>query len=318
MHMFHRSAKFASALLVGFLVNAPLVTTSYSAAPAADDCLSGPKDQTPAGSHWYYRIERGTKRHCWYLKGENDKVSQAAPADSAATANPVSPSVETPTPRSVADARAELPLPQTRFEPQQGVGVSQRVVAPTVNAAGPVNSPAPAAQDANPRTSVIASRWPDPSSVSVAADPVPATDNSDADANSGDDAQTNVAPPPVAVAEVPLAAADSSAVKPPVAMRTLLLVVIGALALAGLTASSIFRLANRQRNSRRPIRRDRRAIWDSVAVDRPSQPNYQGPRARIPQADFPRELRAANDPDERIPDDRITEMLARLARSSMN
>jgi hypothetical protein len=127
------------------------------------------------------------------------------------------------------------------------------------------------------------------------------------------------------VATVPLAAADSSPVKQPVPMQTLLLVVIGALALAGLIGSVVFRFGRRRRNSRRG---SRRVNWDAVAIDRPTPSDYPAARTRMPRADIPRELRAANDPDARIAnvraandgvaDDRITEMLARLARSSMN
>ena len=66
--MSHRSAKFASAILASFLASAALPAISYSAEPATDDCLSGPKDQTPEGSHWFYRIDRPTDRRCWYLR----------------------------------------------------------------------------------------------------------------------------------------------------------------------------------------------------------------------------------------------------------
>jgi hypothetical protein len=346
--MSHRATKFASAVLAIFLANAPLTAMSYSSAAAADDCLLEPKGQTPQGSHWYYRMERGTKRHCWYLKDENDKVSQAAPTNIAPAVRPVSPKPETTARRSLDDARAELPLPQTRFDPQPGVG--QPMAAPAVNAASPDGNQHATAPDAGPQASLIASRWPDPSNVNSPAGPAPATDNSDTNAQ----VDVAAASPPVAaaspaVATVPLAAADLSSVKQPVPMQTLLLVVIGALALAGLIGSVVFRFGSRRRTSRRQKRGSQRVNWDAVAIDRPSPSpsNYPGPRARMPQADIPREFRAANDlnhrvdpddndlndrgdPDDRVhpdgrtadngivPDDRITEMLARLARSSMN
>jgi hypothetical protein len=357
MQMSHRAAKFASVILASFLANAALPAISYSAAPAVDDCLSGPKDQTPEGSHWFYRIERGTKRHCWYLKDASDKVSQAAPANSAPAANPVSPGTGTTTQRSIADAHAELPLPQARFDPPPAASPAQRMAAPPVNAASPDSTPPATARDASQQSSLIASRWPDPSDVNASAGPAPVADNSDAstpdanaqDANAQDaNTQADVAPAAApAVATVPLAAADVSPVKQPVSMQTLLLVVIGALALAGLIGSVIFRLGSRRRNSRRKLRGSQRVNWDSVALDRPSPPNYPAPHARVPRAAIPRELRAANDPyarmandriandfadntvaddrvaddtvaDNRVTDDRITEMLARLARSSMN
>lgn len=351
--MSYRVAKFASAILASVLANVALPAISYSAAPAADDCLSGPKDPTPQGGHWFYHIERGTKRHCWYLKDASDKVSQAAPTNSAPVANSASPGRETisapvanPAPssretaaqRSLADAHAELPLPQTQFDPPPAASPAQPMAAPPANAASPDSNQPATAQDANQQTSLIASRWPDPSNVnappsdaSASADPQPAANNSDANA------EADVAPPPAA-ATVPLAAADVSSVKQPVSMQTLLLVVVGALALAGLIASVIVRFGSRRRSSRQKLRGSQRINWDLVAADRPSPPNYPAPQARMPRAGIPRELRAANDAyarmahdriaeddfadngdaDDRVTDDRIAEMLARLARSSMN
>jgi hypothetical protein len=347
MQMSYRVAKFASAILASVLANAALPAISYSAAPAADDCLSGPKDQAPQGSHWFYRIERGTKRHCWYLKDASGNVSQAAPANTAPVANPASPGRETtsapvanPAPsnrettaqRSLADAHAELPLPQTQFDPPPAAIPAQRMAAPVANEASPDINQRATAQDADQHSSLIASRWPDPSDPNASAAPAPAADNSDANA----EADVAAAPPPP-VATVPLATADVSSVKQPVSMQTLLLVVVGALALAGLIASVIVRFGSRRRRSRKQLRGSQRINWDSVATDRPSPSNYPSPEARMPRAGIPRELRAANDAyarmandrvandfadnggaDDRVTDNRIAEMLARLARSSMN
>jgi hypothetical protein len=342
MQMSYRAAKFASVILASFLASAALPTISFSAAPAADDCLSGPKDQTPQGGHWFYRIEHGTKRHCWYLKDASDKVSQAAPASSAPVASPAPPSRETTAQRSLADAHAELPLPQTRFDPPPAASPAQPVAPPPATAASPDSNQPATAQDANQQTSLIASRWPDPSNVNASpsnvtasADPQPAADNSDTNANA--QAEADVAPAPAAAATTaPLTAADVSSVRQPVSMQTLLLVVVGALALAGLIGM-IVRFGSRRRSSRKQLRGSQRINWDLVATDRPTPSNYPGPQPRTPRPGIPRELRAANDAyarmandriandvadnggaDDKVTDDRITEMLARLARSSMN
>ena len=45
--MSNRTAKFVSAIFASFLAGAPLTTISHSATRATDDCLSGPKGQTP-------------------------------------------------------------------------------------------------------------------------------------------------------------------------------------------------------------------------------------------------------------------------------
>lgn len=88
----------------GLVVFCAASTSTY----AADDCLSGPKSATPSGQHWYYRIDRATKKHCWYLGDHGTRVNKLAAKSTAAVAGtenaPTAPLDET-----VADARAELP-----------------------------------------------------------------------------------------------------------------------------------------------------------------------------------------------------------------
>jgi hypothetical protein len=115
-----RPAKFVSAIFAGVLAGIPLATISHGASPAADDCLSGPKDQAPQGSHWYYRIDHATKRHCWYLKGE--KPSQSAAANPAPSTKPVSSNADAATQRSIADAHAEWPAQTTIDQPKRSDG----------------------------------------------------------------------------------------------------------------------------------------------------------------------------------------------------
>jgi hypothetical protein len=52
---------------IGLLAAAALIAPLGGTASAADGCLSGPNSVSPAGSHWYYRIDRATNRRCWYL-----------------------------------------------------------------------------------------------------------------------------------------------------------------------------------------------------------------------------------------------------------
>jgi hypothetical protein len=91
----------------------------------------------------------------------------------------------------------------------------------------------------------------------------------------------------------------------------LLIAILGALALAGLLASAIFRL-NRPR--RTGSRVERRVNWDSVRSDRPSLSDEARAarsireRGLLPEGSLPRKLRAADDPDEQI-----VQMLSRLA-----
>src|ERR1700687_2467698 len=110
--MQNRTAKFVSAIFASLLAGTALTTVSHGAQPAPDECLSGRRGRAPQGSHWYYRVDRASKRHCWYIGEERGKLSRAAPQNSASTANPVSPRKETAAQRPIADARAALPLPQ--------------------------------------------------------------------------------------------------------------------------------------------------------------------------------------------------------------
>jgi hypothetical protein len=90
----------------------------------------------------------------------------------------------------------------------------------------------------------------------------------------------------------------------------LLMVMAAALALAGITASLVFRFG-RAAGAQPGFRDDRRAIWDSVDTDRSSPsmfPNENVPRRRDQIARDPRP------PDD--PERRLKEMLARLARSA--
>ena len=281
-----RTAKFVSVVVASVLAGIPLATISHGATPAAEDCLSGPKDPAPNGSHWYYRIDHATKRHCWYLKGE--KLSQnAAPNSSTA---------ETTTQRSIADAHAELPAQAAIEAPKRGNGL-----APAADAT--IATPA-----AETQRSAVASRWPEQSGTSSS------TVSPSTAANSGVAAPPDSdATPPAAPAVVALAAADSSPEKQSGSIQTLLLVILGALALAGLIGSAVFRFGNLRWIGRRTIQVDRQAIWETANIDRRSPTVGLDSGARIRRDEIPWELRTADDPNGRIED-----MLARLARSATN
>jgi hypothetical protein len=313
--MSNRSAISVAALFASILAGASLTSATDSRAQAAaDNCLTAPKDKTPAGSHWYYRLERGTKRQCWYLRQENDKSARAAPQDSSADDTPASAAADPapPPPRpvvrkSVANAHAELTSAQPRVD-QDPVAAPEPRTADIAPAPVFQNNPVASFPNTTTPSSTVATRWPDSSGVSssntfrtAAAEPqtAPPEDNP---------AATQPVPEPAPVA---LAAADSSMAKQSASMQMLFLVMAGALALAGITASLIFRFG---RARRRPeIRRDRRAIWDKVHSER-SSPSMQ-PDEDVPmwRRDEPNDPRAPDDPQRRV-----AEMLSRLARSAQN
>jgi hypothetical protein len=314
--MSSRTAKFASAIFASLIVGAPLTTFSDSAAGADDECLSSPKDQAPQGGHWYYRIDRVTKRHCWYLKQDDEKPSQAA-------AKPVSPKVVAPFQRSIAEARAELPTQGRTEQPNQGNRLTSADVAvSTMNR----DTKPPVAEI--PQT-VVGSRWLGQSEADSAnsatfltsptplASPMPSSSVSngpmankvDSDTNLGAAAPTQPPSPPLAAGQF---AADVSSATSAYPVQMLLAAMMGALALAGLLGRVIFKFVGPRRPASRRGRGRRGAIWKSAATGgRAASRVYPGADALPPQPDFPRDLDEVSDPD-----DRIAELLRDFSRKS--
>jgi hypothetical protein len=260
MHMSNRAAKFVTAIFASLLAGAPLTTVSYG---AADDCLSGPKDETPEGSHWYYRIDRATKRHCWYLREQIAAPLQITAPISPPSAKPASPKAEATPQRSIADARAELP-PQTRVEKQENLFTGQQTTAAAPYAAGALNNPRPSAVDANMLSSVIASRWPGQSGANPPTNPAPDADNPAPRANS-----TSRTQPPSVLAAGQYAAADLSSQTSTHAVPVRLVGLMGALALAGIALASVIRKpGGRRRHRQAKLRVRRDTIWEPTDDDR--------------------------------------------------
>jgi hypothetical protein len=251
----NRSAKFATALLTSIVVAGGLATaTDAHAQTAADNCLSSPKSTTPAGGHWYYRIDHVAKRKCWYLRDENGKkvsvapqASSSAAESSAATTDPASSPPGQAVGKSIADAHAELPPPQAGVEQDPSTAAEPQSLDATA-AEENQGSPSATTPDAAGPTSPVATRWPDATTfslpgraVSAAAEP-PAVRPKLADA----------APPsqPAIAPVVAPVAADPTMAKQAASMQMLFLVMAGALALAGITASLVFRFGTASHSAR--------------------------------------------------------------------
>ena len=307
--MSDRAAKFVSAVFASALAGASLAGVANDAARAADDCLIAPKGETPDGSHWYYRIERGTQRHCWYLRAEGEKLSQTAPPNSSATAEPAASMAPSPMQRSVADARAELPARTSIQPPNRGDSPFPAMPAnPAMSQDKAVGADAP--------PSVVATRWPDSSAVSSAVSPPPAAEQLAANARPGpqsdssqsasppsassqaDSSQSGSTAPPTAAAAAPLAAADSSQGMP-ASLPVLLAVMTGALALAGITASLVLKFGGARRTARLRVRRDR--IWESTDFDT-IRPQARRDADVVPRRPVPRDLDQVGAADDRVAD----------------
>lgn len=245
--MGNRTAKFVSALVGSLIAGVPLAAVSQNApnapstANAAPDCLASPKGAASQGQHWYYRLDRTTKQKCWYLRAAGDKdgakVAQAAadtPSDSTA-----------PPPQAVQDARAEFVTPRNGATPK-----APNAITP----AAPSNpAPPPATQaDSSAQQAPAGSPWPDVPAASTAPEPQPAPAMVAAAAQPKAKPSKSPAPPTPA-------ATDGTSDKPGGSLQMLMLVIGGALALAGILASVIYRFA---RKRVRVHAGDRRGHWD--------------------------------------------------------
>ena len=311
--MQNRTAKFASAIFASLLAGVFLATISRGEARAADDCLSGPKDQTPQGSHWYYRIDHATQRHCWYLRAEGEKPSKAIASTSPPSEKPTAPNAETAKLRSIADAHAEL-APQTPVEQPNSNDTPDPV--PPANAAGTDNNQGSNAGGANMVSSVVASRWPDASDVTSAINPAavsplptavspqPATDHWAANVPS--DPAAELSP---AAADVAPAAANS-AQNSSGSIPMLLAVLAGAAALAGVTAGVIFKFSDWRRPILTEVDTRRNTIWEPTH-------DHSVVSARTGAAAMPRRRGLARDIDRTgSSDDRAAEFFSQLSHLS--
>jgi hypothetical protein len=263
----NRTAKFVLAVFASFLAGAPV---SYAAAaPAADECLSGPKGQTPPSGHWYYRIDHATKRHCWHLADERDAASQTAAAKPSTAATPLPPETETPMQKSVANARAELPVPSAVGAP----------AAPPAEMVRSQDNDGASTQAAS-QQSVFASRWPN----LYSAEPLTNLPSSKRDPDNGQTAASQT-PPPSVIATEQFAAADMSAETPSYSLQMQLGALAGMLTLAGIMGTVIFRYNNSRQLQPGRIRTSHDPIWQSTDDDRIVLSPQRGARGFARDAD---------------------------------
>jgi hypothetical protein len=288
MHMTNRPGNSRTTILLGALASVALLIATNGLALAAADCLSGPKGAAPKGSHWYYRIDHATKRNCWYVRAEGEKpaASQNSPVSQA------SPQAETPLQPSVANARAEANPADIG---QSNAGAAERAPPAAANSGQAADAPA-----ADSGQSTVSSRW---------------LDRADADAITGstsspDDSGASTNPSRPSVAMAPLAAANARPASPSGSVPTLLLVIVGALALAALFAGIIFRFGSARRDDRQDFDRDQRAPWDAVDVGATIRSPPLATEAPALQTRPARERHEAVIPDE------IVQLLSRLSKEA--
>jgi hypothetical protein len=281
-----RTAKFVFAVVVNILACIPLATMTRGETAAADGCLSGPKAETPPGSHWYYRIDHANKRNCWYLRSDGSGVSQTAPQNT-----PPVPSPPSPAKPSVADARAEFRARTSRED------------------SPPATTPASAIWPAVPETATaaVATRWPEL-----------AATGSISNGASGPAANPS-GNPPQAAAGLPKTAATSAltaslAPVQPGTIPTLIAAAVGALVFIGIAAALVSRRGHARRLRRRKAVHARGPIWETTDDDRIvlSDPLPSGSRDYRPR--FARGAASAKVQGAKVQADRKTEFISRMPR----
>jgi hypothetical protein len=280
-----------------FTARAENGTGSADNAKIADNCLSAPKGTAPAGSHWHYRVDRSSKRKCWYVREENDKAAKTAsvqqpsppPAETSAPPRPaaaISP--------SVADARAELSSPQAGARPTPASALD--------NASPGVGTPG--------SSSPVSARWLDQSSIaSSGASKLAAADSATASPPEETQAAPQPAPPPAPAASAHVERQST---------QTLLFIMAGTLALAGLIGGLIFRL-NRKGTPPYEVDNEWRAPWDREHGERAPQlaARHKDSTPHPVESQRLRRFDAAHpEPSFEDTQRQLKEMLARLAKSA--
>ncbi|WP_424631902.1 hypothetical protein [Bradyrhizobium sp. SYSU BS000235] len=316
--MSNRAVAPVLAVLISSLAGMAL-TVSAIAAPAtedkaeasADQCLAAPKGETPKGAHWYYRLEKGTKRKCWYLADAAAKANKAT-ASSAPPPAAAAPSVNRAPPRapeaaiqpSVANARAELANRAPKTAAASDDATLSETIWPQPEAqAASIASNGDQSASGQPETtgtgvaatppakdSAITSRWPDAN--------MPSTTGNQSTAPIQTASQQTAAPQaaspkdkltaPVAAGQFHGISLDSTSM--------LLIMLAGVLTIVAIVGRMIIKYAGyRQAKNRSP----RRPIWDNVAQENDASHAYESllqPR----RSQFATEPTEANDPGSEI------------------
>jgi hypothetical protein len=266
-------------LAVPVILAASVVAIALSATSgrAADECLRGPNATAPSGSHWYYRVDRPTGRHCWYLGAQGQKVRSVSERTSQQTRKRVAQQSQTAQPVAQQPAvRPAAPPTQPPADAKPAASFFSQYWASLFTAAEPPRIPPPA-ETAPLATTAEATRPAGPNDTSRLAAPVDAsrpatasvTSNFAQEANQAD-AQDEMPPVwPVLTAAEANAASVPAAAPAAIKSQHMLAILVGALALAGILMALVYRLASiRLGRRQRPHQRVR---WD-IAAATPSLP----------------------------------------------
>ena len=232
MHNRTTTLTSTSTVFAAVLAGTGLMSDGGAPARAADDCLSGPKHQTSAGGHWYYRFDRQNRRKCWYLADEGQKTDRVPAAKPQASVRKNAQQATERIQQSNADARAELadevPAPRYTEQPQVPSASAKPDAEPLTD--GPPKS---APED------------PVPPGGNAVLNSAPPGDGEAATTNAMESASADAAPEalPTAANEEPSARLpeDETAMS---TLRLTLSLLLMAMGLAAVTAGVIFKRSN--------------------------------------------------------------------------
>jgi hypothetical protein len=279
---------------------AQAATQSTAQAPS-DACLGKPGATAPQGSHWYYRINRSTRRHCWYLGAESARVRTREAATRTASPKPirqrtaahsaepsVAPAVVTEDAPVQETAVQETSMQATSMQATsiQGTAVQVRPVRVTAAQPAPVLA-APLAtgtSEVDPGAE-FATRWPNlPSSVDLNARKPASSSSSYTEEHAARDAQDDT--PPVWPVLTP---ADRAAAEPATQSNAIWVYILallsGALALAAMLLRAIGNRAAARRSARSEPGEQRRAMPDVPRPHKSQRPQFADALAAALESD---------------------------------
>lgn len=254
-----RAAKFVAAIVASILYSASAFAAPDDAEPAeprADTCLTSPRDYTPPGTRWRYRLDRDTGSRCWFLKDEEKRAGKVAEPTAAAEEEPApAPRKKAVATRTLSDARAELS--QTSVEQAKPLAVRS---AADPAAAGLVaeNGQPSTAKSVNLLAPNTAARWPAATSTTAQTNPQanpaanpPAPTASAAEPNA-DARQAPATTPPAKPQVMPRAVPPMPAYEKPMSTPMLITIIAGGLSVFGVLMSLFFAWLSSRKAQRSP------------------------------------------------------------------
>lgn len=304
--MANRRAIVVSAIFAGLSAGLPLSMPAVRAA-SGDQCLTQPGPKAAPGQHWYYHLEHG--RHCWYVRDKGGGVARASSSEAASPSKAQVRTNDTADSSVLENARDEL-------SESQGFANDEASVAPakTAVAAAPSQTAPAVAPDAAATATGSAAVAP-PLNRAPNADQQPAVSANPAPSSRALPSASSALVPP------PHSADNSTVEKGPVSsfapgnsaasLETLFIVIVGALALAGLIASIVYRLGRARAAAQRP----RTAIWPTIdSAPTPPWSEQAIPASRPDLHDLPRRAPRPSAAQERM--QKIEELLEQLVEQA--